>query len=437
SHGTHETHAAVYRVVREAAARVGVPVAVLQDLQGPKIRLGKFQAGAVTLPAGQEFVLTARDVLGNEREVGLTYPELAREVRPGMKLLLDDGNVQMEVLDSDGSNIRCRVIVGGRLSDHKGINVPEADLSTPALTEKDLGDLAYGAELGVDWVAISFVRRPEDVALARQELAKAGSEAKLMAKIEKPGAVRTFSQILELADGVMVARGDLGVELDSARVPMIQKALIAQCNTAGKPVITATQMLESMVQAPRPTRAEASDVANAVLDGTDAVMLSAETAVGAHPVEATACMASICLTTEQTPAYHALLAAKRPPARGTVQDAVAAAACKLAADIGAGAIITFTGSGSTALSVSRFRPLAPVIAVVPNDIVRYQLALAWGVVPLAIDVPRDADTDQVTREVIKVVDEGGWVDPGDRVVITAGVPFGHAGTTNLIRVAQV
>ncbi|MCS7217455.1 MAG: pyruvate kinase [Thermus sp.] len=435
SHGTPEDHRQRVALVREVAQELGRPLAILQDLQGPKIRIGRFREGRVELKAGQPFVLTREPVEGDQGRVSLTYGGLPEDVSPGQLLLLDDGRLRLRVEAVRGDEIHTVVEVGGVLSDHKGINVPGADLSIPALSEKDIQDVALGAELGVDWVAVSFVRTRDDLLLARHYLARYGSRAKLMAKIEKPSAVHRFEEILEEADGIMVARGDLGVEMPLEEVPIVQKRLILRCIAAGKPVITATQMLESMVHNPSPTRAEASDVANAIFDGSDAVMLSAETAAGAYPVEAVAMMARIARVVESSPEFLQKLNVLRPAPTPTTQDAIAQAADDVVEAVGARAIVVFTATGGSARRIARTRPQVPILALTPNPEVQRQLALVWGVLPQLAPDPRD--TDDMVRIALEKVKASGLAQVGERVVIAAGVPFGVRGTTNLLRVERV
>ena len=435
SHGTLEDHKRRAEWVRQVSEELGKTLALLQDLQGPKIRVGRFREGRVTLGVGQPFVLTRAPVEGDEGRVSLTYRGLPEDVAPGQALLLDDGRIRLRVEKVAGDEIHTVVEVGGVLSDQKGINVPGADLSIPALSEKDIQDMALGAEIGVDWVAISFVRTWDDLLLARHYLARYGSRAKLMAKIEKPSAVARFEEILEEADGIMVARGDLGVEMPLEEVPIVQKRIILRCIAAGKPVITATQMLESMVQNPSPTRAETSDVANAIFDGTDAVMLSAETAAGAYPVEAVAMMARIARAVEASPEFLQKLNVLRPAPTPTTQDAIAQAADDIVEAVGAEAIVVFTATGGSARRIARTRPQVPILALTPNPEVRNQLALVWGVLPHLAPDPQD--TDDMVRIALQAVKALGLAQVGERVVIAAGVPFGVRGTTNLLRVERV
>ncbi len=435
SHGERSGHKANVDRIRSLAKARGRAIGVLQDLQGPKIRTARFAEGKVTLIAGATFTLSCSlDAPGDETRVGVTYAGLCQDVTSGDKLLLDDGRLALRVVRVDGTDIVTEVVVGGVLSNNKGINIPDADLSIPALTDKDVDDLAFGVELGVDWVAMSFVRSRDDLLLARHYMARSGSNAKLMAKVEKPGAVERFSEILREVDGVMVARGDLGVELPPEQVPQIQKRLIRECLEAGKPVVTATQMLESMITNATPTRAESSDVANAIYDGTDAVMLSGETAVGAYPLEAVRMMNRIARAVERDPQYLELTREHAPAPDDTTADAVSSGAVQIANALGASLVVSFTSSGTTAARVARYRPAAPILAVTPSERVYRQLTISWGVIPYGSD--DISNTDEMVELATKAIAERGLVEPGARYVITAGVPFGMRGTTNMIRVER-
>lgn len=436
SHGSPEQHRRNVATIREAESRVEHAIGILQDLQGPKIRLGKFADPAgIELHAGDIFRLTTDDSPGNTSRCGTTLPELVTELEPEQRLLLNDGLVAMRVVACEREALVCRVEVGGPLSNHKGINVPDTDLSVPALSEKDREDLAWGVELGVDWVALSFVRTADDLRQAREAMAAAGSTSLLMAKIEKPGAVVRFGELLELADGVMVARGDLGVELPPQDVPVIQKRLIAACLEAGKPVVVATQMLESMIHNPRPTRAEASDVANAMFELADAVMLSGETAVGRYPVEAVRMMDRVAREVESSREFTTLLHRFHPQGAPSVADAVSHSACRIAEILPAKAIASFTWTGATARRVSRHRPAAAIVGLTPFEHVARKLALGWGIVPLIAADPTSSDT--MCDQALAQLKDTGLLAEGDRVVVTAGVPFGRSGTTNLLRVEHV
>ncbi len=434
SHGSKQDHRETYDMVRNLAREKGITVGILQDLQGPKIRVGTFKDGPVLLVKGAEFILTSEVIDGDVKRATTQYAGLVQDVRPGMRLLLDDGNLELEVVRVEGQDIHTTVIIGGKLSDKKGINVPEAALSVPALSEKDRDDLAFGAELGVDWVALSFVRSREDMLDGRAELAKHGSKAKLMAKIEKPTAVERFAEILAESDGIMVARGDLGVECLPEDVPIIQKQLIRACREANKPVITATQMLESMRENPRPTRAEASDVANAIMDGTDAVMLSAESASGLYPVESVAMMDRIARATEASEQYRVELNPSHGAVRG-VSNSIADAACSMAVALEAKAVVCFTATGTSVFQVSSKRPLVPIVGTTPSEVVKNQLALCWGVIPML--APEIDSTERMAEIADGEIRQLEFVGEGDRYVIIAGVPFGQSGSTNMVRVERV
>ena len=425
SHGTHEDHRRIFAGVRQAAKERGVPVAVLQDLSGPKIRAGLMQGGKIDLVDGQEVTITTREVEGTDQIFSCSYEALPRDVEPRDRILCSDGRLELEVLSSSGDETRCKVIVGGELGSRKGINLPGVKLSTPALTEKDRRDLALGVELGVDYVALSFVRSPADVQLAK-ELA---GEIPVIAKIEKPEAVACFADILAVADGIMVARGDLGVEMGPEQVPLIQKQLIEQTNHERKVVITATEMLDSMRERPRPTRAEASDVANAILDGTDAVMLSGETATGLYPRQAVETMDRIIREIESSARFQNL----PQPAMGTLRNstgAVARAAVVAAQEVGASKILCYTESGRTATLISEYRPQADVLAVTATPAVYRRLALHWGVVPL--QVSETPSTDKTIQRMVEAAKANGLVVPGEVVVITMGTRF--QGASDLLKV---
>jgi len=436
SHGSHEQHQANVDLIREASVQVDRPIGILQDLQGPKIRVGTFADGQVELEHGQDFILSCVDNSpGNARRASVSHPRLCLDVVQGCRLLLDDGKLALEVTRVTEDSVHTKVLRGGTLSNNKGINIPDADLSIAALTDKDVDDLIFGTKLGVDWVAVSFVRSRDDLILARHYLARYGSQAKLMAKIEKPAAVHNFDAILAEVDGVMVARGDLGVELSYERVPTVQKRLIRAAQEAGKPVVTATQMLESMVASPQPTRAEASDVANAIHDGTDAVMLSQETAIGQYPVEAVQMMDRIARNVEADEQFQMMLRERRPNPLRTVADAVSLAACEMAHTLSAKVLVVLTLTGTTAQRVSRYRYETPVIAITPMETTYRQLSLCWGVMAIRGELVHSTD------DMVKVADqwlrETGVAKPGERYVITAGAPFGVRGTTNMIRVEHV
>ncbi|NUQ01252.1 MAG: pyruvate kinase [Armatimonadetes bacterium] len=436
SHGDWDEHRERMEDIRAIEAEVGWPLGVLQDLQGPKIRTGTFAAsGGVELREGTTFRLTTDLSPGDETRVGTTLPELVAELEPGQRLLLNDGLVELLVTAREPGALVTQVIYGGYLSDHKGINVPEADLSVPALSAKDLHDLEYGVSLGVDWVALSFVRRPSDLKEARAALDRLGSRAKLMAKIEKPGAVTRFEEILAEADGVMIARGDLGVEMPPEDVPVVQRHIISRSIEAGKPVVVATQMLESMIHNPRPTRAEASDVANAIYEGADAVMLSGETAVGRYPLEAVRMMDRVAKEVEASPNYAERLYSFPLQEGPSIPHAVCHSACRIAQILPAEVIASFTWTGSTAWRVARYRPRAMVVALTPFEKVARQLTVGWGIVPLT--APDPTSTDRMTAQAIERLRAAGIAEPGQTMVLTAGVPFGQSGTTNMVRVERL
>ncbi len=436
SHGTHDEHQRCVRLIRQTAFELNQPVGILQDLQGPKIRLGRFETGSVVVSKGDRFTLTSHSVVGNQQISCVTYDLLTEEVPSGSTILLDDGRVEMRVeqVDRAAKELHCRVVVGGTLSNNKGVNFPGVYLSIKALTVKDREDLMFGLDQGVDWVALSFVRNPQDVLEIKDLIFNAGKQVPVIAKIEKHEAIDQMEAILALCDGVMVARGDLGVELPAEDVPILQKRLIATANRLGIPVITATQMLDSMVHSPRPTRAEVSDVANAILDGTDAVMLSNETAVGKYPVEAVATMARVATRTEQEELLASAHANIKNPRR-SIPNAISQAVGQIAEQLGAAAIMTLTKTGSTARNVSKFRPKIPILAVTPHVDVARRLQLVWGVKPLLmLDLPSAGQTFQAA---INMAQENHLLKQGDLVVMSAGTLQGVPGTTDLIKVEVV
>ncbi|MGR3273754.1 pyruvate kinase [Acaryochloris marina NIES-2412] len=435
SHGTHDDHLRSIRLIRQLSYEMNQPVAILQDLQGPKIRLGKFADGPITLKNGDPFALTSQTVPGTQTSSMVTYSKLADEVSVGATILLDDGRVEMvvESVDTSSRTLHCRVVVGGKLSDSKGVNFPGVYLSVKALTDKDREDLQFGLTHGVDWVALSFVRNPADVIEIKEIIANAGKSIPVIAKIEKHEAITQMEEILSLCDGVMIARGDLGVELPAEDVPILQKRLIATANRLGIPVITATQMLDSMVNSPRPTRAEVSDVANAILDGTDAVMLSNEAAVGNYPVEAVATMAKIAERIDHEKNIHTSTALDTSVT--AIPSAISQAVGHIAAQLKAKAILTFTKTGSTGRNVSKYRPNIPILAVTPHVEVARQLQMVWGVQPLLVlNLP---SIDETLQASLNVAQEKGLVEEGDLVVVTAGTLQGVAGSTDFIKVEIV
>lgn len=436
SHGNHADHGVRMNRVREAAAKVGMPVALMLDTKGPEIRVGSFATGKVLLKAGAPFILTARDVSGTAEIVSVNYKGLPQEVDAGRTILLADGLVSLKVEKVEGPDIHTIVENTGEISNSKRVAVPDVQLGLPFLSEQDVLDILFGIEQGVDFIAASFVQQTADVLSIRRVLESKGADCHIIAKIENAAGVRNIDEILKVADGVMVARGDLGVEIPTEDVPIVQKMLISRSNEAGKPVITATQMLESMMVNPRPTRAEATDVANAIMDGTDAIMLSGETASGNYPVEAVAMMATIAKRTEAALCYGDILAARsRSGCLHTTTDAISHATVQVSEELGAAAIITSTESGYTARMVSRYRPQATIVAVTPKEKFVRRMLLLWGVMP--VFVPQSHNTDEMVSNAISGAMESGWVKNGDLVVITAGVPVGMTGTTNMIRVHTV
>ena len=376
SHGSHAEHAARVRAIRTLERETGRPIGILMDLQGPKLRIGAITGGAVELAAGARFRLDLSDAPGDAARAPLPHPEIFRALAPGTDVLLDDGKIRLRVMSCGADHAETEVVTGGKLSDRKGVNIPQVVLGLSAMTDKDRDDLRFGLDLGVDWIGLSFVQRPDDVAEARKLIA---GRAAVMAKLEKPAAIDRLDEIVQLSDAVMVARGDLGVELPPEDVPSLQKQIVRACREAGKPVVVATQMLESMISAPAPTRAEASDVATAVYDGSDAVMLSAETAAGAYPREAVAIMSRIIERVERDESYRAIMDAVHPNPEETAPDAITAAAAQVASTIKAAAIVTYTTSGSTSLRASRERPTAPVLCLTENVETARRLAVAWGI----------------------------------------------------------
>jgi pyruvate kinase len=432
SHGTQADHLAAYQAVRAASDAAGRSVGVLVDLQGPKIRLGTFSPGPIELVAGGEFTITGEDIPGDGRQASTTYPGLSADVRPGDQILVDDGRVVLEVVAIRGERVRTRVLVGGPVSDHKGLNVPGARLNVAALSAKDEQDLRWALNLRADMVALSFVQGPDDAAPVRAIMDETGARLPLIAKIEKPQAVASLPEVLEAFDGLMVARGDLGVELPLEQVPMVQKRAITLAKDKAKPVIVATQMLESMISAPRPTRAEVSDVANAVLDGADALMLSAETGVGQYPVEAVATMDRIIIAAERE-CLHAVPSLTRVPT--TTGGAIARAAAEVGAIVGATMLVAFTVSGETARRLARYRSPIPLLAFTPQPATRSQLTLSWGVETFI--VPPARHTDEMVRQVETALLDIGRSQKGDLVVIVAGNLPGTPGRTNALRVHRI
>ena len=432
SHGTHEDHRARYFAIRELERQVGRPIGILADLQGPKLRVGTFRDGAVELESGAPFRLDLDTAPGDQQRAPLPHPEIFAVINPGTRLLLDDGRVSLEVERCGKDHAETRVVTGGTLSDRKGVNVPEVVLPISPLTDKDRADLEFALDLGADWVALSFVQRAEDIEEAKRLI---DGRASVMTKIEKPAAIRVLSDIVDQSDAVMAARGDLGVEMPPEQVPGLQKAIISECRLAGKPVVIATQMLESMIHSPTPTRAEASDVATAVFDGADAVMLSAETAAGDYPLEAVAMMNRIITSTEQNPVYHRTVHALTPRPEPTAADAITIAAAQVSQTISAAAIVTYTMSGSTALRAARERPAVPIMVLTDQMPAARRFSLLWGA--HCVHTSDVRSTQEMVEKACRIAVKEGIAESGDQLVITAGVPFGTPGRTNLLRIAWV
>ena len=436
SHGTHESQLATLTRLKRVRDELGIPVAALMDTKGPEIRIKTFKDGPISLAEGDSFTLTTREVEGDGKQVSVTYANLHNEVDKGTRILIDDGLVELLVDDIKGQDIHCTVQSGGGLSNNKSINIPDTSIQLPALTDKDREDLKFAAENDFDIVAASFIRKASDIIDIREELAKWGGEdMRVMAKIENREGVDNFDEILEVADAIMVARGDLGVEIPAHEVPVIQKEMIGKCIAAGKAVITATQMLDSMIRNPRPTRVEVSDVANAVFDGTSCVMLSGETASGKYPIEALSTMVNTVTAAEEAIDYWGRFRERSLlPVVSGISDAITHSCCLTAMDLNASAILAATRSGYTAKVISRFRPACPIVALCQNESTRRQLAISWGVHPyLSGEVD---STDRMFSLAVDVARKENAVQIGDTVVITAGVPLGQSGTTNLIK-AQI
>ena len=435
SHGTHETHLELLTRFKHVRDSLGIPVATILDTKGPEIRICTFACGSVKLIPGGTFTLTTDEVTGDENRVSVTYSNLHRELTPGCRILLDDGLIELEVSVIEGSDIRCTVLSGGELSGNKSINIPNVSIALPSLTDKDKEDLKFAVENDFDFIAASFVRRAEDVEAIRAFLTQeGGGDIGIIAKIENREGVDNLDAIIDVSDGIMVARGDLGVEIPAHEVPIVQKRMIKSAIQKGKHVITATQMLDSMIRNPRPTRAEVSDVANAVFDGTSCVMLSGETASGKYPVEALKTMAAIADAAERDIDYWKRFQNKPIDHTTSITDAISHTSCLTAMDLGAAAIIAPTQSGYTARMISRFRPGCPVVALTTEERVRRQLAISWGVIPCLSGMVDS--TDRLFSLCADCARKEGLVSPGDTVVITAGVPIGRTGSTNLIK-AQV
>ena len=435
SHGSHEEHKVRMDLVKKVREELGQPTAILLDTKGPEIRTGNFADPEVLLEEGQTFTITMKDVMGNKEICTVSYKGLVHDVKPGDTILIDDGLVGLTVKEIKGDDIVCEVQNSGIVKNHKGVNVPGVKVNLPAITEKDRSDIEFGIEQGIDFIAASFVRKVSDILAIREILEeKNATDIKIISKIENQEGVDNLDEIIAISDGIMVARGDLGVEIPTQEIPIVQKLMIKKCNDAGKPVITATQMLDSMIRNPRPTRAEVTDVANAIYDGTDAIMLSGETAAGKYPVEAVKTMAQIAKRTEESINYNELLMCKANKAKN-VADAISYATCTTAMNLDAKAILTSTSSGHTARMVSKFRPDCQIVATTSHDRIMRQLSLSWGVMPLIRSSSKT--TDEVIENAIVSAKNAKYINEEDLVVVTAGVARGVSGTTNLIKVETV
>lgn len=436
SHGTQDEHKRRIKSIRQAAKETGLNVAIMLDTKGPEIRLGYFIEEPVYLKEGDQVTLTTKPIKGDKKLIPITYSGLPGDVRKGDTILVADGLIAMRVLSATDTEILCTVMNGGELTSQKGVNVPGVEVSLPSITEKDIQDIVFGVTQKLDYIAASFVRKAADVLSIRQIIEEAGGDLDIISKIESRRAVNNLDDIIKVSDGIMVARGDLGVEIPVEEVPLLQKTIIEKCNLVGKPVVTATQMLESMIHNPRPTRAEASDVANAIFDGSDAVMLSGETAIGIYPLASVEMMDRIARRAEAALHYEEILSKKgTDTSRQTVTNAISYATCAIAQNLGAAAIIVSTESGHTAKMVSKYRPKAPIVAVTPHAGVMRKLALNWGVNPITAQGMES--TDEMMDEAIDASLSAGLINGGDLIVFTAGIPVGIKGTTNLIRVHTV
>ena len=435
SHGTREEHAEVIRAIRDFSAALDIPVAILLDLPGPKPRTGRLKGKRVHIKEGDNLSLTSERVLGDEHRISVNFPAFFNDIEAGVFIFLNDGAIQLKVISATNIEAKCKVVVGGLLSDNKGINVPGVRLNVPFVTSEDLKNLAFAVEQGVDFVAISFVRSVADVLAIKQILQEKRANIPLIAKIEKREGLNDIDRIIAEADGIMIARGDLGIEIPLKKVPIVQKEIIRKCNQAGKPVIVATQMLESMVGAMRPTRAEVSDVANAIFDGTDAVMLSAETAIGKYPVRTVNTMANIVAETEKALPYERILLEKSEHVTAQTDDAISYAACHMSQRLGAACIIAYTSSGSTALRVSKYRPKAPILAITPSANTARRLMLSCGIDPHLATEPSNVDI--MFQEAAQLALHNGIAKRGDVAIIIAGIPMGTPGSTNVVKVHRV
>lgn len=435
SHGSHEEHKVKFDRVMKISNELNLPVAAMLDTKGPEIRLKEIEGGRTELLAGQKFILTTEDVLGNSEKVSITYKNLKDDISTGTTILIDDGLIEMVVDAIEETDIICTVINGGPISNHKGVNVPGAVLSMPYISEVDRSDIMFGCDMGFDFLAASFVRCREDILEVRKILDEHGSHMKIIAKIENMQGIHNLEDILTVSDGIMVARGDMGVEIPMEEVPVMQKRMIKLAEAQGKHVITATQMLESMIKNPRPTRAETTDIANAIYDGTTAIMLSGESAAGKYPIEAVKTMARIAERTEQDIDYGGRMKKRENIDSFDVTTAISHATCTTAMDLKAAAIITVTISGFTAGMIARYKPSCPIIACSVSPRICRQLSLSWGVIPVWI--ARESTADDLFDEAVRAAEGAGYIKKGDKVVLTAGVPLGISGKTNMIRVVEV
>lgn len=436
SHGDYEEHGNRIKAIRQACKELGKTVAILLDTKGPEIRLGKLKEEPIELVQGETITLTTEEILGDINRIPVTYQDLPKDVHVGSTILIDDGLIGLTVLEVAGTEIKCQIVNSGQIKSKKGVNVPGVAISMPGITEKDASDIRFGIEQNVDFIAASFVRRASDVLEIRELLERhGGSHIQIISKIENQQGVDNLDEILEVSDGLMVARGDLGVEIPAEEVPLVQKRMIEKCNRVGKPVITATQMLDSMQRNPRPTRAEASDVANAIFDGTDAIMLSGETAAGKYPMESVQTMAAIAVRAESALHYREIFQKQAQAQQTSVTEAISQSVAISALDLDANAIVTSTESGYTARMVSKYRPKSPIIAVTPKDHVTRQLQLVWGVTPVIGTLA--GSTDEMFNVAVEGAISTGLVRLGDTIIITAGVPVGRSGTTNLIKIHHI
>jgi len=437
SHGTHEEQKNRMNLMKEAASEMGVHTGIMLDTKGPEVRTGDFEDGIVTLKEGDHYILTSRKIIGNQEEGHIQYENLGKDLKIGDIILIDDGLISLEVIEVlNDEDIKCTVLNSGEIKNKKGVNIPNVKLNLPSLTDKDKKDLLFGIENNIDFIAASFIRKKEDVIEMRKFLEDNGSrDIGIISKIENREGVNNIEEILKVSDGIMVARGDLGVEIDAEEVPLVQKDIINKCNKVGEPVITATQMLDSMIRNPRPTRAEVSDVATAIFEGSDAIMLSGETAAGKYPVDAVKTMANIAKKIENSLNYEEIFKTKSDISDNTITNAISVATCQTTLALEASAILTATASGYTAREVSKFRPKVPIIAATHSDKVMRKMSLVWGAIPIRID--KVDSTDDVIDIAVCEALEKGLINNGDLVVVTAGVPVGIAGSTNLIKVHVV